>query len=227
MRGLSSPSHHRSTMGTRGYLFYRHNRRYYRRLLCFDAYPSGHGQELVDAIPRDPSALKDWVDKKIMMLENAEERDEAVMHPNVGEDDNDELGFEVMDYADLSAHDYIEWTYMIDLDSYRFAVNGTIYFDFDNLPLYLDDFPLDDLSYKHIRSGERWPAPNFDTEACQRNYQALQPIIVSAKEWGAPKWDELSISQQFSIEITHQILHKMSGIFEYAYTPSVRSQIGK
>ncbi|CAE7140813.1 unnamed protein product [Rhizoctonia solani] len=211
-------------MGTRGYLFYHYGGRYYRRYLSCDAYPSGHGQELVNAIPRDPSAFKDWVEKKIIMLENTEGSDEEVVHPDIGETDNDELGFEVTDYADLSVGGYIEWTYVIDLDNYRLVVNDIIHFHLDNLPLYLDDFPFDDISY--VRRGKRWPTPDFDKVACQRDYDALQPIVVPASEWGAPIWDELSVSQQFSIEITHQLLRKMSGIFKYAYAPSVRTQIG-
>ncbi|KDN42327.1 hypothetical protein RSAG8_06818, partial [Rhizoctonia solani AG-8 WAC10335] len=213
------------------------------------AYPFGYGQALVDTVLRHSSAFKganptnilssralthttyqqDWVANynRINMLENAEICDEEVTlltHP-AKVVDSDGLGFNVTYDADwMSIDDWIEWTYVTDLDNLDFIINGTVYFNLDELPLYLDDYPYDDTNY--IRRGYGWPGPNFDTEVCQQNYEALRPMIIPANEWGVPTWDELSVSQQFSIEITHQLLRKMPGMFEHAYAPSIRSHVG-
>ncbi|CAE6472055.1 unnamed protein product [Rhizoctonia solani] len=208
-------------MGTHGSFAYRYNGRYYRQLYWHDAYPSGHGQWLIDAIPRDPSAFKDWVADRIKMLENARTGYEEVYHPSDG-GDADGLNFQLVHNADWT---FSKWTYVIDLDNLRYVVNGTINFNLDNLPLYLDDFPFDDLEHNDDHRGDCWPPPNFNTEESQKNYDTLQPIVVPANEWGAPTWDQLSVCQQFSIQITDHLLRETAGKFDYAYAPSVRSHI--
>ncbi|KAG8744960.1 hypothetical protein FRC11_013265, partial [Ceratobasidium sp. 423] len=208
--------------------------KYYRRYLWCDAYLSGHGQRLASMVPRDPTAFKDWVADRIKMLENAEICDEEVTHPGVDDDIyvGDALGFNVI--RDLSwtfFGGFIEWTYVIDLDNLVFTINGTTHLRLDNMPPILDDsygggkvrIPSQYLS----TTVDLWPAPNFNTEKSQRNYKALQPTICPVTEWGVPTWDELSVSQQFSIEITHYLLRKTSGKFIHAYAPFIRSQIGK
>ncbi|CAE6487582.1 unnamed protein product [Rhizoctonia solani] len=231
-------------MGTGGYFAYRYEKKYYRRYLWYDAYPSGHGQRLANMVPRDPSAFKDWVADRIKMLENAKLDDEEVTHPGVSVDDGeyigDNLGFNVIrDLEWTFIGGFILWTYVIDLDNLVFTINGTTHLRLDNMPPFLNDRSSggdDHRSYvgqaripsQHISTTvDLWPAPNFDTEESQRNYKALRPIIVPANEWGAPTWDDLSVSQQFSIEFTHQLLRKTSGKFIYAYAPFIRSRIGK
>ncbi|CAE6488998.1 unnamed protein product [Rhizoctonia solani] len=183
-------------------------------------------------IPRDPSALKDWVADRIMTLENAETIDDEVVHPDdgVGADD---LGFNVThDLTWMFTNYEIEWTYVIDLDNVAFTINGTTHLRLDYMPPELDDYSYKDGSYpvpqKYLcPKVDLWPAPNFDNKKRQQEYEALQPIVVPATEWGAPTWDELTVSQRFSIDTTHYLLRETSRRFNYAYAPFIRRDIGK
>ncbi|CUA75582.1 hypothetical protein RSOLAG22IIIB_11852 [Rhizoctonia solani] len=160
-----------------------------------------------------------WVADRIHMLENAKvieivDEDEytEIEHPHDGVG-ADEFGFGTTYDNNWTFHGYfIIWTYTICPPT---------------LDYYIDEedvrIPIVYLRY----DVDLWPIPDFDIEERQHKYQLLQPTIVPAKEWGAPTWDELSVSQQFSIEITHQWLLNTADLFEYAYVPSVRHEGGK
>ncbi|KDN43824.1 hypothetical protein RSAG8_05817, partial [Rhizoctonia solani AG-8 WAC10335] len=222
-------------MGTRGYFAYRYKRKYYRRYLSCGACPLWDGRRLAGTVPRDPYAFKDWVADRIMTLENAKTCDtrNVVVHPAEG-DGADDLGFNVTYDLEWTFTDgYIEWTYVIDLDNLVFTINGTVHLRLDNMPPDLGDYSSlegDELLIPQeyiCAKVDLWPAPNFDTEERQQQYKALQPTIVPATEWGAPTWDELSVSQRFSIEITHSLLRRTSHKFACAYAPFIRCDIGR
>ncbi|KDN43825.1 hypothetical protein RSAG8_05818, partial [Rhizoctonia solani AG-8 WAC10335] len=158
------------------------------------------------------------------MLENAKIYDMDDTYNIVGveyPDDGigaDDLGFNVTyDLAWTFTSPDIDWTYVIDLDNLAFTINGIVHLRLnDNMPPQL-------VGYNYHEDGDLlipreylcakvnlWPAPNFDTEEYQQKYEALQPIIVPATEWGAPAWDELSMSQRVSIEITHHLCAKVN-----------------
>ncbi|CAE7182906.1 unnamed protein product [Rhizoctonia solani] len=221
-----------------GYFAYRYKRKYYRQLLVGDIspYDSGDGARLGNTVPRNPSDLKGWVADRIAMLENAKtydtnDPDDEVVHPEdgVGADD---LGFNVTyDLQWTLAGLKSAWTYVIDLDNLVFTVNGVIHLRLDNMPpdlesydyVYPSNVPI---PQEYICSRVNlWPAPNFDPDERQRKYEALQPIIIPVSEWGAPTWDKLSPSQQFSIEITHYLLRKYTYQFAIAYKPAIREDI--
>ncbi|CAE6487562.1 unnamed protein product [Rhizoctonia solani] len=226
-------------MVTRGYVGYRYKRKYFRQFIYGDAYPYdyGHGLRLAQTVPRDPSDLKDWVANRIHMLENTKtteivDEDDYVdiVHPDEGEG-ADELGFgTTYDNGWTFPEQLIEWTYVFDLDNMVFTVNGLDHFRLDRMPpdldYYYEDYVRIPLIYLR-QTVDLWPMPDFDTEECQRKYEALQPIVVPTSEWGAPTWDQLSVSQQFSIEITHQWLVNTAEQRSRAYAPSVRDEIGK
>lgn len=49
-------------MGTRGLRVYRVRRIYYPIFVCYGAYPSGLGKDIVNEIPSDPEAFKgEWI----------------------------------------------------------------------------------------------------------------------------------------------------------------------
>ncbi|CAE6520479.1 unnamed protein product [Rhizoctonia solani] len=230
-------------MEEEGYFAYRYKRKYYRRSLEYDAspYDSGCGRRLANMVPRDPSALKDWVANRITMLENAKICEtkgffDDVVHPNDGLG-ADDFGFNVFYEPDLwwrrSSERSISWTYTIDLDNLVFTINGIVHLRLDNMPPDLEDYTYQvdgdaPVPQEYLRPKvDLWPSPGFDIEERQQKYKALQPMIVPATEWGAPTWDELTVSQRFSIEITHHLLRETSPIFAYAYVPFIRGGIGR
>ncbi|CUA71670.1 hypothetical protein RSOLAG22IIIB_04716 [Rhizoctonia solani] len=214
-------------MGTRGYFAYRYNRVYYRQYAPRDSYPDGRGQSFLDLVPRNPSVLQAWIANTIDMLENTE---------TVERDDFEECEY----YQEIRENDWvfliglgIDWTYVIDLDNFAFTVNGRDHWRLDRLPRDLTDY-YGGAGLEHDIPDEflcpevdLWPAPNFDVEERQRRYEALQSVVIPASEWGAPTWDELSISQHFSIDITHHLLQETSAILSYAYMPHIESRVGK
>ncbi|CUA71664.1 hypothetical protein RSOLAG22IIIB_04710 [Rhizoctonia solani] len=221
-------------MDKKGYFAYRYTRKYYRQHLRSHAHPDGgHGQRLIDTVPRDPSNFKDWVAGRIVMLENAKTIEVEVVYPDdgVGADD---LGFNVIyDLPWMFTSYGIDWTYVIDLDNLVFTINGKVHLRLDNIPPDLGGYSFWKGSNRSIlrdhicQKVDLWPAPNFDTKECQQKYEALQPIVIPATEWGAPTWDEMTVSQRFSIEMTHYFLLKTSREFTYAYAPYIRPLIGK
>ncbi|CAE7135005.1 unnamed protein product [Rhizoctonia solani] len=226
-------------MGTRGYVGYRYKRKYYRQFIRWDAYPCDHGegQRLANMVPREPSAFKDWVADRIHILENAKTNEivDEYDHSNVIYPDDgvgaDELGFDTTYDNDWTfPGNLIEWTYIFDLDNMTFTINGATHFRLDNMPPNLDFYEGDDIGIpkKYLRDTvDLWPVPNFDIEEQQCRYKALKPIVVPATEWSAPTWEELSVSQRFSIEIAHHWLHNTSDLFQHAYAPVIRSEVGK
>ncbi|KAG8695473.1 hypothetical protein FRC11_001453, partial [Ceratobasidium sp. 423] len=128
----------------------------------------------------------------------------------------------------------IEYTYVIDLDNLVFTVNGSTHLKLDNMPpsepgleAYFDDEDSVEVPPQYISTAVNlWPVPGFDIEERQRQYEALSPIVTPTAEWGALPWDRLSISQRFSIDLTHHLLSKTSRAMVYAYAPSVREKTG-
>ncbi|CEL58745.1 hypothetical protein RSOLAG1IB_08791 [Rhizoctonia solani AG-1 IB] len=253
-------------MGTEGYFAYRYKGnfthekhdellnkyylgKYYRRCLACDANPSGHGQRFANAIPRSPSALKQWVSDKMKMLDNCKISDDEVVHPDLPDDDSldsledDDLGYELsndIDWTSMTSFD--EFTYVVDLDNHVFTVNGTTHLKLDNMPprepglgIYFEseDDPEDRSKIPEIPSEYRakevnlWPTPNFDVKKRQQQYEALDSTVTPATEWGAPVWNQLTVSQRFSIDLTHCLLNKYSAKAALAYTPHIRKSIGR
>ncbi|CAE6448230.1 unnamed protein product, partial [Rhizoctonia solani] len=221
-------------MGTKGYFAYRYKAKYYRQYLSCDAYPYGHGQRIVDLVPRNPCAFKDWVIEKTKMLENAKTADEEVVYPLEDCINADELGFEVIyDIEWMFVGGDIEWTYVIDLDHLAFTLNGTTHLKLDNMPPKnpsLEDYFENEVRIPEVYLIARlnlWPTPKFNIEECQQKYEAMDPTVLPITEWGAPTWDELSISQRGSIKITHYLLRKTSHAVANAYLPTVQEKIGR
>ncbi|CAE6445566.1 unnamed protein product [Rhizoctonia solani] len=230
-------------MSTAGRFAYRYKRKYYRRYLADDAYPSGYGQCFADAIPRDPSILKEWVANRINILENTKISCEEVVHPDLSEADSSSdlndgaLGYELCKDADctLLGGD-IEYTYVIDLDNLVFTLNGSAHLKLDNMPpsepgleaFFDDDEEIIEVPRQYLSTVvDLWPAPSFDVEERQRQYQALNPIVIPAAEWGAHSWDELSFPQRFSIDLTHHLLSKTSHDVADAYAPYFQKKTGE
>ncbi|CAE6536857.1 unnamed protein product [Rhizoctonia solani] len=230
-------------MGTSGYFAYRYKRNYYRRYLSCDAYPAGHGQRFADAIPRDPSILGEWIANRIQILENAKISHDEVVHPDLPEADcssdldDGALGYELCKDADWTfVGGDIEYTYVIDLDNLVFTVNGRAHLKLDNMPPsepglapYFDEYEERiEVPPQYLSTVvDLWPAPGFDIEERQRQYEALSPIVVPAAEWGALPWDRLSFSQRFSIDLTHHLLSKTSHDTVNAYGLKFQKKTGE
>ncbi|CAE7156849.1 unnamed protein product, partial [Rhizoctonia solani] len=124
-------------MGTRGYIAYRYKGKYYLRYLTCDAYPSGHGQEFANKIPREPSAFNEWVADTAKMLENVNTSDEEVDQPYSSDsnspEDDDHLGYELCEDSNWTFTEG-EYTYVIDLDNRVFTINGGTHLKLDNMP---------------------------------------------------------------------------------------------
>ncbi|CUA73531.1 GM25748 gene product from transcript GM25748-RA [Rhizoctonia solani] len=222
-------------MGTRGFFAYRYKRLYYRQYAPRDAHIGsyGRGQIFLGLIPH-VSALQDWIEDTIEMLEDAETCEQC------DHDYDDVLFLKTHRYQTTYDNDWmfvvgysISWTYVIDLDNLAFIVNGYDYWRLDRLPANLIDYydydGLKDDIPEHCLCTDidLWPPHDFDEEDCQKSYEALHPAIVPAAEWGAPTWDKLSMSQRFSIEITHNLLHELSPSLTQAYIPYIRARIGE
>ncbi|CAE7111771.1 unnamed protein product, partial [Rhizoctonia solani] len=225
-------------MGTQGFFAYRYNGFYYRQYDRWDCDPEAGGESFCGTIPRDPSALEEWIEDTIKMLKGAEIYDGD-------SDDLDQLesdtcmspfsSYYLTDNVDwVFLHGtYVQWTYVIDLDNRAFIVNGVDYWRLDNLPdrlgYYYPDSDSegpeipDEFLFTEI---DLWPPVRYVISERQQKYDALHPIIVPAAEWGAPIWPELSISHQFSIQITHYLLEKTSATFAEAFLSFVRCEVG-
>ncbi|CUA71966.1 hypothetical protein RSOLAG22IIIB_09982 [Rhizoctonia solani] len=217
-------------MGTRGYFAYRYKKKYYRQYLPCDAYPSHYGQQLANAVPRDPIAFKDWVAAKTKMLDNIKPSEEEVV---ISDEHSDSPGYNLC--ADLGftfIGGSIEWTYVIDLDNLIFTVNGVTHFKLDNMPpsepglegYFENEVPIPP---QHLGTAlGLWPLPGFDVQGRQEAYEALDPIITPAIEWGISTWDKLNFSQKFSIELVHFLIQKTSHEVALAYAPHIRQKTG-
>ncbi|CAE6496305.1 unnamed protein product [Rhizoctonia solani] len=226
-----------------GYFAYRYKRKYYRRYLSCDAHPSGHGQRFADAIPRDLSILEEWIANRIQILENAKISHDEVVHPDLPEADcssdldDGALGYELCKDADWTFVGLAtEYTYVIDLDNLVFTVNGWAHLKLNNMPpskpglkAYFDaDEEIIKVPPQYLSTEvDLWPAPSFDVEERQRQYEALNPIVIPATEWGALPWDRLSFPQRFSIDLTHHLLSETSRDVTYAYTPYFQKKTGE
>ncbi|KEP48712.1 F-box protein [Rhizoctonia solani 123E] len=177
-----------------------------------------------------------WVADRIYTLENATTTEiikqyeyTIIQYPHDGVG-ADELGYgTTYDNKWTFPTGMIEFTYVFDLDNMVFTFNGTTHFRLDNMPPTLDCLEEKvGIPTEYLRDKvDLWPIPDFDIEEQRHKYEALQPIIVPAKEWGAPTWDELSVSHQFSIALTHQWLSHTSDFFKHAYVPAVRNEAGQ
>ncbi|CAE6474393.1 unnamed protein product [Rhizoctonia solani] len=207
-------------MGTTGYLGYRYKRKYYLQYAHSGSYPSGYGQQFADTVPRDPSTLREWMAGRINILENAETSDmkdqgQEMLYPD---DDTsaDKVGFQVTyDPGYTFCCFGPEWSYVIDLDNLTFTINSIRHLGLDKMhsclneyTYFSDELPIPSDCLK--TAVDLWPAPDFDVEDRQKEYEALQPIVIPATEWSAPAWDELTMSQRVSIEITDYLLRKTS-----------------
>ncbi|CAE6521943.1 unnamed protein product [Rhizoctonia solani] len=220
-------------MGTSGYVAYRHEKKYYRQYLYRDAYPlkPGVGQHLVNTIPRTPAAFKKWMTKRIQMLKRAQ-----TFHDNDPKGDPEyawkgslSAGADKPGYTVTYANDWTYgrelWSYVIDFDNLAFTVNGIRHFRLDNLPrdlsvCYDDNHYERDVPEEYLCDPgqvDLWPLAQFDTEACLAKYRALESIVVPATEWGIPTWEDLSVSQQFSIELGLDYIDNHSFIFVYGF----------
>ncbi|CUA71967.1 hypothetical protein RSOLAG22IIIB_09983 [Rhizoctonia solani] len=218
-------------MGTRGYFAYRYKKKYYRQYLPCDAYPSHYGQQLANAVPRDPIAFKDWVAAKTKMLDNIKPSEKEV---SISHEQSDSPGYRLC--ADLSftfISGIIEWTYVIDLDNLIFTVNGLTHFKLDNMPpnepglegYFENEVPI---PRRNIGSAlDLWPLPTFDVQERQHAYEALDSIVTPAIEWGISTWDKLTFPQKFSIELVHFLIRKTSHEVALAYAPFIRQQINQ
>ncbi|KAG8707180.1 hypothetical protein FRC11_007623 [Ceratobasidium sp. 423] len=177
---------------------------------------------------------------RIKILENAKVIGEEVVHPDLSEDvssndfDDGALGYELREDLDWTlAGNEVEYTYVIDLDNRVFTVNGITHLKLDDMPPsdpglegYFGDEDRVKIPPQHLSARVNfWPPPAFSVEDRQNQYELLNPIVTPAAEWGAWTWDGLSISQRFSIDLTHHLLSKTSGEMASAYIPSVREKI--
>ncbi|CUA71968.1 hypothetical protein RSOLAG22IIIB_09984 [Rhizoctonia solani] len=219
-------------MGTRGYFAYRYKKKYYRQYLSHDAYPSYYGQQLANAVPRDPIAFKDWVAAKTKMLENIKPSEEEVI---ISDEHSDSPGYNLcadLGFTFIREDSDIEWTYVIDLDNLIFTVNAATHLKLDNMPpsepglegYFENKVPIPP---QHLGNAQGlWPLPGFDVQERQEAYEALDPIIVPATGWGISTWDTLTFPQRFSIEIVHFLVQNSSGEVALAYSPYIQYMIG-
>ncbi|KAG9087991.1 hypothetical protein FRC06_002269, partial [Ceratobasidium sp. 370] len=206
-------------MGTRGYRAYRYKNRYYRQYTRLDSYPSYGGQNFANLIPRDALEREAWIETVIKALQegvdqrrrdNVEDREDKITVPESYKDS--EVSFEdILDTNEWVVPGImIGWTYVIDLDYRAFTVNGVLHFNLDNMPDRLDDY-IDGTSILpipivHLTTVSLWPDPGFDTDAVVAEYETHQPLVVTLKEWGAPTWSTLSVSQHLSVELVKTIV---------------------
>ncbi|KAG8723982.1 hypothetical protein FRC09_000879 [Ceratobasidium sp. 395] len=121
---------------------------------------------------------------------------------------------------------FIKWTYVIDLDSQAFTINGLMHFRLDNLPpaplsSYFWRIPspccpgqtciptfahLPSTPAEYIATVSRWPPPDFDVSQTHKDYKRLAPVILPIEEWGAPSWTSLTTAQRLSENLVQVIL---------------------
>ncbi|CCO34122.1 hypothetical protein BN14_08214 [Rhizoctonia solani AG-1 IB] len=101
-----------------------------------------------------------------------------------------------------------------------------IYFESEDDPEDRSKIPEIPSEYR-AKEVNLWPTPNFDVKKRQQQYEALDSIVTPATEWGAPVWNQLTVSQRFSIDLTHCLLNKYSAKAALAYTPHIRKSIGR
>ncbi|KAJ1300957.1 hypothetical protein OPQ81_003382 [Rhizoctonia solani] len=186
--------------------------------------------------------MVEWITKKIEMLENVRISDEIVVHVDLGknsldQDSDNTVGYQLCEDLDWTfAGVEVEYTYVIDLDNYVFTVNGKTHLKLDDMPPsnpglggYFGGTVAFKIPSQHLNTTvDLWPAPSFNIEECQKQYETLNPIVTPAAEWGAPTWDDLSLSQCFSIDLTHHLISKTARAREmaFAYTPKIRDKVG-
>ncbi|KAG9118754.1 hypothetical protein FRC07_006594 [Ceratobasidium sp. 392] len=122
--------------------------------------------------------------------------------------------------------DSTEWSYVIDLDSRAFTINGLMHFRLDNMPpgslnSYFWRIPTPKSPGKsciptfahppstpieYIATVSRWPPPKFDTTQIHEKYEKLSLALLSIEEWGAPTWNTLTVAQKLSANLVQTIL---------------------
>ncbi|QRV88386.1 CHD5 domain protein [Ceratobasidium sp. AG-Ba] len=234
-------------MGTSGFRGYLHKRRYYTTYHHWDAYPEGLGDWFAAKIPRDEDEREAWIQCVIQEIE----LELLWRHDNNISDDEDVLDVESVkvEYAydeyellrngqPVSFQGILKhteqqllprmaqelWTYVIDLDSRAFTINGVLHFRLDNMPpgelnshfwwTYDEDGKASRQILVHpphtpieyIATVARWPLPKTDPSLEHDKYVLLNPALISIHEWGAPSWTTLSIPQQLCADLVQTIL---------------------
>ncbi|KAG8775528.1 hypothetical protein FRC12_001433 [Ceratobasidium sp. 428] len=224
-------------MGTSGCITYLYKGRYYATSIGDDAFPGSLGNRFTAKPPQDPT--------------EREEQESAWRHKH-NIPDEEELGDdftsdefrdcwldglhqgrrilfrEIYDgsYSKLTpgkCRSSAYWTYVIDLDSRAFTINGLIHFCLDNMPpgginRYFCRIPAGpgrarvlDLGHaslmpkEHIATVSRWPAPDFDVSLAHEQYLRLAPVMTRTHEWGAPTWGSLTVAQQLSKDLVQTV----------------------
>ncbi|KAG8679799.1 hypothetical protein FRC11_003280, partial [Ceratobasidium sp. 423] len=149
--------------------------------------------------------------------------------------DKMDLGYELVRDADWTlGSEYIEWTYVIDLDNRVFTINGRVHLRLDNMPpsnpglgsyhhSNILEIPSEYLSH----TVDLWPAPQFHIEERQQAYNLLGATIVPESQWGALTLDKLSVSQRFSVERADFLLRITTCEVDLAYASRYQRRIGR
>ncbi|KAB5591635.1 hypothetical protein CTheo_4935 [Ceratobasidium theobromae] len=186
--------------------------------------------------------LAAWIQKKIKMLEQVEPvlSDEEVWRPCNKNLDGDSAGFEVLDNLNWlgDCRNIDVWVYVIDFDNYVFSIcfrRSYTHIKFDNmlpddpgLGGYFDEKGAEfEIPDEHLTMDvDLWPNTGLDAIEVRQKYNDLQAAIVSASEWGAPTWENLSISQQLSICVLKPLVRESSYTVGPAFLSRNRGDIG-
>ncbi|KAG8696180.1 hypothetical protein FRC09_008677, partial [Ceratobasidium sp. 395] len=191
-------------MGTSGCITYLYKGRYYATSIGDDAFPGSLGNRFTAKIPQDPTEREAWIHITFQTKKSSGTTLQAMSSETAGL-----MGFSKDDRYLSSAY----WTYVADLGSRAFTINGLTHFRLDNMPpeginryfrrisagpgraRVLDLGHASLMPKEHIATVSRWPVPGFDASLAHDQYLKLAPVITRTHELDAAEYIEYKTVQ--------------------------------